>query len=62
MGSRLNPYISFDGNARQAHGVLPGVFGGMLHMNTFGEYGHGRLPDADKIMHGHAGDQQSASR
>ena len=30
------------------------VFGGTLHLNTFGEYRHsGRTPrDADKIMHG----------
>ena len=43
MASRLNPYISFDGNARQAMEFYKGVFGGTLTLNTFGEYGaHGR--------------------
>src|SRR5919106_5576408 len=51
MASRLNPYISFDGNARQAMEFYKDTFGGTLTMNTFGEYG---MPDpafADKIMH-----------
>ena len=33
-------------------GVLPGVFGGELTLNTFGEFGDRRRPIADKIMHG----------
>ena len=52
MASRLNPYISFDGNARQAMEFYKSVFGGTLSMNTFGEYGAADTPDADKIMHG----------
>jgi PhnB protein len=51
MGSRLNPYIGFDSNARQAMEFYKGVFGGNLTMNTFGEYGDQNTPDADKIMH-----------
>ena len=51
MTSRLNPYISFDGDARQAMEFYAQVFGGDLHMNTFGEYGMADSPDADKIMH-----------
>jgi len=51
MASRLNPYISFDGNARQAMEYYNGVFGGTLVMNTFGEYGAQDTPEADKIMH-----------
>ena len=51
MTSRLNPYISFDGNARQAMEFYQQVFGGKLHMNTFGEFGTADCPDADKIMH-----------
>ena len=51
MTSRLNPYISFDGDARQAMEFYEQVFGGTLHMNTFGEYGMADSPDADKIMH-----------
>jgi PhnB protein len=52
MASRLNPYISFDGNARQAMEFYQGVFGGTLALNTFGEYGAQDSPEADKIMHG----------
>ena len=52
MASRLNPYISFAGNARQAMGFYQGVFGGALTLHTFGEFGAQDSPDADKIMHG----------
>jgi PhnB protein len=52
MASRLNPYISFADNARQAMEFYRDVFGGTLALNTFGEYGAKDSPDADKIMHG----------
>lgn len=52
MASRLNPYISFAGDARQAMEFYQNVFGGTLRVNTFGEYGAQDSPDADKIMHG----------
>jgi PhnB protein len=52
MSSRLNPYISFDGNAREALEFYRDVFGGALTINTFGEYGMADSPDADKVMHG----------
>ncbi|MBT2398766.1 VOC family protein [Streptomyces sp. ISL-100] len=52
MASRLNPYISFDGNARQAMEFYKEVFGGSLRMNTFGDFGEKGAGDAaDKIMH-----------
>ena len=51
MASRLNPYIGFTDNARQAMEFYKGVFGGDLTLNTFGEYGQPDSPDADKIMH-----------
>jgi PhnB protein len=51
MASRLNPYISFDGNARQAMEFYQSVFGGDLALNTFGESGAPDVPDPDKIMH-----------
>lgn len=51
MASRLNPYISFNGNARQAMEFYKDVFGGELNMNTFAEFGSPDGPDADKIMH-----------
>ena len=50
MASRLNPYVSFDGNAREAMDFYREVFGGTLSLNTFGEYGS-QGPGADKIMH-----------
>ncbi|MQA05723.1 MAG: VOC family protein [Streptosporangiales bacterium] len=51
MASRLNPYLSFDGNARQAMEFYNGVFGGTLNLNTYGEFGADHGADADKIMH-----------
>lgn len=51
MASRLNPYISFAGNARQAMEFYQQVFGGDLNVNTFGEYGAQDAPEADNIMH-----------
>jgi PhnB protein len=52
MSSLLNPYIAFEGNAREALEFYRSVFGGELNINTFGEYGNDG-PDADKVMHGH---------
>jgi PhnB protein len=51
VATRLNPYISFKDNARQAMEFYEGVFGGSLSVNTFGEYGAQDTPEADKIMH-----------
>ena len=51
MGSRLNPYISFDGNAREAMEFYRDVLGGELRINTFGEYGDQDAPGADNVMH-----------
>ncbi|HEY0001110.1 MAG TPA: VOC family protein [Actinoplanes sp.] len=51
MASQLNPYLTFDGNARQAMEFYQSVFGGDLKVNTFGEFG---APDpvlADRVMH-----------
>jgi len=51
MTARLNPYVSFDGNARQAMEYYQSVFGGELTVSTFGEFG---MPDpaaADRVMH-----------
>jgi PhnB protein len=52
MQSKLNPYISFDGNAREAMEFYKSVFGGQLDISTFGEAGitdHGAKPDG--VMH-----------
>jgi len=50
MTSRLNPYISFGDNARQALEFYKDVFGGDLNISTFGEYGQQEA--ADLVMHG----------
>ena len=50
MTSRLNPYITFAGNARQAMEFYKSALGGELAMNTFAEFGNDG-PDGDKIMH-----------
>ncbi|MGB8945652.1 MAG: VOC family protein [Streptomyces sp.] len=52
MVSRLNPYLSFGGDARQALEFYKEVFGGDLALNTFGEAGQQGTPSADNIMHG----------
>jgi len=51
MASRLNPYISFDGNAREAMEFYKQVLGGELTINTFGEFGAPDGPGADNVMH-----------
>jgi PhnB protein len=49
---RLNPYIHFKGNAREAMEFYQGVFGGTLNMSTFSEYGMADNPtEGSKIMH-----------
>ena len=51
MTSRLNPYINFTGNAREAMEFYKTVFGGTLRLNTFGEFGNPDPVTADQIMH-----------
>jgi PhnB protein len=51
MASRLNPYLTFDGNARQAMEFYREALGGNLTLNTFGEFGTSDPAVADKIMH-----------
>lgn len=55
MPTLLNPYISFDGDARQAMEFYQGIFGGTLSSHTYGEFGAKEAGDAgdaaDKIMH-----------
>ena len=52
MASRLNPYISFPGTAREAMEFYQRVLGGRLTLNTFGEFGAQEAPYASNIMHG----------
>jgi len=52
MQSRLNPYIGFKDNAREAMEFYKTVFGGKLEFHTFKEYNASPNPDEDdKIMH-----------
>jgi PhnB protein len=47
MASKLNPYLQFKDNAREAMTYYQDVFGGELTINTFSEYGG----DGDGVMH-----------
>jgi PhnB protein len=52
MTSRLNPYLSFKDNAREAMTFYKTVFGGKLTLSTFKEYQASSDPaEDDKIMH-----------
>ena len=54
MASKLNPYLQFRDNARDAMTFYQGVFGGDLNISTFGEYGGGdetHAAPADGVMH-----------
>jgi PhnB protein len=51
MASRLNPYLSFNGDGRAALEFYQSVFGGDLTVNTFGDFG-GDPAIAEKVMHG----------
>jgi PhnB protein len=53
LTSRLNPYLGFRDNARQAMEFYHSVFGGELALSTFGEMHASEDPaEAQKIMHG----------
>jgi PhnB protein len=53
MPSRLNPYLNFHGNAREAMEFYRSVLGGNLVATTFAEGGMGdQAADADNVMHG----------
>ncbi|RBY81111.1 VOC family protein [Blastococcus sp. TF02-09] len=51
MPSRLNPYLGFAGNARQAMEFYRDVFGGELAVDTYGGSGMAAPGDEDKVMH-----------
>jgi PhnB protein len=52
MQSKLNPYLSFKNNAREAMEFYKSVFGGTLKLNTFKEYHASQTPEEDNlIMH-----------
>jgi PhnB protein len=51
MTSQLNPYLNFNGNARQAFEFYASIFGGSPAFTTFADLGAADSPDANKIMH-----------
>ena len=52
MQSKLNPYLSFKDNTREAMEFYRGVFGGELRLNTFKELHASQDPSEDNmIMH-----------
>ena len=52
MQSKLNPYLSFKDNTREAMEFYKTVFGGNLMMNTFSEFHASQNPsEGNKIMH-----------
>ena len=52
MTTRLNPYLSFRDNARQAMDFYQSVFGGELTRATFAEFQASEDPaEQDKVMH-----------
>ena len=52
MPSRLNPYLSFKDDAREAMEFYARVFGGKLEVSTFNEYHASEDPsEGDKVMH-----------
>ena len=52
MQSKLNPYLSFKDNAREAMEFYKTVFGGKLTVNTFKEYHASQdLSEDNKVMH-----------
>jgi PhnB protein len=52
MQSKLNPYLGFKDNTREAMEFYSTVFGGKLESHTFKEYNASQDPSEDnKIMH-----------
>lgn len=52
MQTKLNPYISFRNNTREAMNFYNSIFGGKLSLNTFKEFNGSEDPSEDDlIMH-----------
>jgi PhnB protein len=52
MPTRLNPYLGFRDNAKEAMEFYHSIFGGELTKSTFGEFQASEDPaEQDKIMH-----------
>lgn len=53
MAVRLNPYLHFSGNAREAMEFYRSVLGGGLDVMTIGDVGGGGEHPDDGVMHAH---------
>jgi PhnB protein len=52
MSTKLNPYLSFKDNAREAMEFYHGIFGGKLDISTFEEFQASQDPsENNKVMH-----------
>jgi PhnB protein len=52
MTIKLNPYLNFRGNTREAMEFYQGIFGGNLNLSTFKDFHASSGPsEDDKIMH-----------
>ena len=51
MPAQLNPYLTFDGDAREAVEFYASVLGGTPTIMTFGDQGAPDAALADKVMH-----------
>ena len=52
MAVTLNPYLNFRTTTREAMTFYQSVFGGVLNVSTFADYGAAQDPaDADLVMH-----------
>ena len=47
MASKLNPYLTFGGNAREAMEFYNAAFGGELTLQTYKEMNMAQSPDQD---------------
>ena len=50
MTTKLNPYINFAGNTRQAMEFYESIFGGKLTVGTYKEFGASQSPDEDDLV------------
>jgi PhnB protein len=51
MAMKLNPYLTFDGTAREAMEFYKSALGGELTISTFGEFGAPEGVNPDGVMH-----------
>ncbi len=50
MASKLNPYLSFQNNARAAMEFYKSVFGGKLTISTFADFGMAQDPSTEALV------------